>query len=466
MLYDVFISHASEDKETLVRPLADALRVSNIAVWFDEFELKVGVSLRRSIDLGLSKSRFGIVVLSKAFFGKRWPQWELDGLVQRQMSSSNPVLLPIWLDVTYEDVLVFSPSLVDKYALNAQLGLDRLVAELLRVIKPQGSSIVVARDRLIELGYDPPVVTDDWWHHAIEYCGSNDQEGTFQDAMGWGRWGFPLPPRGDTAKEKGERIAWAALQLNWQEYAEHKRISQITHPDEVHDFIEHMPGLATACFKFPHFLATYAPQLTIPGFGGRFEEVFDDWLHHSRAVLQEKRIKGARDGAGLTIDGQVPTCDEPIALHDKAFGNYEPAHIACFYVQGDLMGPPVKVYDTIDYVLWLLSHASNWMPVTVREYLIDGLKEWAVWPWSRFQNDSEFTGNKSTGKLQDTILRIRSHETLNLSRTVRQDLDSRIEYSIRTLCLPETVSELGERFLSMGFIESWFKRHRGRKKRA
>lgn len=74
--WDVFISHASEDKE-FVRPLADALIARGLRVWYDEFELKVGDHLRRSIDRGLVRSRYGIVVLSPAFFAKHWPQTEV-----------------------------------------------------------------------------------------------------------------------------------------------------------------------------------------------------------------------------------------------------------------------------------------------------------------------------------------------------------------------------------------------------
>lgn len=69
--YDVFISHASEEKEDVVRPLANALKEKGMSVWYDEFELKIGDSLRRKIDQGLSKSRFGIVVISKSFIQKR-----------------------------------------------------------------------------------------------------------------------------------------------------------------------------------------------------------------------------------------------------------------------------------------------------------------------------------------------------------------------------------------------------------
>jgi len=114
--YDAFISHASEDKADLVRPLAEALKERGLEIWYDEFELKVGDSLRRSIDKGLANSRFGIVVLSPDFFAKNWPQYELDGLVEKEMQGGK-VILPIWHRVSKNDVMEYSPSLGGKFAL-------------------------------------------------------------------------------------------------------------------------------------------------------------------------------------------------------------------------------------------------------------------------------------------------------------------------------------------------------------
>jgi hypothetical protein len=443
MLYDVFISHASEDKENFVKPLAQALRDANVSVWYDEFELKVGMGLRSSIEKGLSKSRFGIVVLSKAFFRKKWPQWELDGLVQRQLSVDEPVILPIWLDVVFEDVFEFSCSLANLKALIGDSGIDNILKKLIEVIKPQGSSLVIARDRLIELGYSkPPVVTDDWWHKAIEYCGSNEEEGTFQEPMGWGHWGFPLSERGVTARERGERIAWAVLQMNWQEIAESRQISQITHPDEVHKFINEMPGLELTCLGYPGYLASYAPQLTIPGFGGKFEEIFDEWLEQSRIKCQQaKKCKTNYDN--------IRTCDESIALHDPNFGNCKSASIACNFVQGELMGPSVKVYDTIDYIFWFLSDASNWMPENVKQFLIKGLKDWGAWPTS-LRKDINF-GRFFLRSLQNS----KSISKFKMTKKASVDLDVRIEYSKNKLSLPESIKEIRERFLSNGFIETY-----------
>ncbi len=84
MEYDVFISHASEDKVDVARPLAAHLQTLGLKVWLDDLELTLGDSLRRKIDQGLSRSRYGLVVLSPAFFLKEWPNKELDGLVARE----------------------------------------------------------------------------------------------------------------------------------------------------------------------------------------------------------------------------------------------------------------------------------------------------------------------------------------------------------------------------------------------
>ncbi len=117
--FDVFISHATEDKETLVRPLALALAQHGFKVWYDEFELKLGDCLSKSIDHGLASSAYGIVVLSKAFFSKNWPQYELEGLIARQMVGEK-VVLPVWHGVSRDDILRYSPPLADRLALDSK----------------------------------------------------------------------------------------------------------------------------------------------------------------------------------------------------------------------------------------------------------------------------------------------------------------------------------------------------------
>lgn len=133
--YDVFISHASEDKAEFVSVLAEKLQHIGVSVWFDAFELKIGDSLRRSIDSGLVASRFGIIVLSSAFFAKNWTQYELDGLVAKEMEGIK-VILPIWHRISKDEVMSYSPSLADKFALNtAQYTIDELADEIAKVVR-------------------------------------------------------------------------------------------------------------------------------------------------------------------------------------------------------------------------------------------------------------------------------------------------------------------------------------------
>ncbi len=132
--YDVFISHASEDKDDVVRPLALALKSEGLSVWYDEFEMTIGDSLRRKIDKGLANSRFGIVVLSKDFIRKGWTNYELDGIITKSVSNEQ-IILPIWHNLTKKEVIDFSPSLADKLARNtSSFTVEEIALEIAEVI--------------------------------------------------------------------------------------------------------------------------------------------------------------------------------------------------------------------------------------------------------------------------------------------------------------------------------------------
>ncbi|MDT4966920.1 MAG: hypothetical protein QOJ64_1657 [Acidobacteriota bacterium] len=133
--YDFFVSHASEDKHDVVLPLVEELAALGHAVWYDAFVLKVGDSIRRMVDEGLKSSRYGIVILSPAFFAKEWPQYELDSLITREMEGEK-VVLPIWHRVTKNEVLAYSPKLADKIALNSSTMSFREMAERLAELIP------------------------------------------------------------------------------------------------------------------------------------------------------------------------------------------------------------------------------------------------------------------------------------------------------------------------------------------
>jgi len=125
-MWDLFICHASEDKNQVARPLAEALTRKGLRVWYDEFTLTVGDSLNRSIDYGLANSRFGVVILSPSFFGKEWPRRELDGLTAKEIQFGKTIL-PVWHNVDRGFVIKFSPVLADKLAVSTSTGLNNMV---------------------------------------------------------------------------------------------------------------------------------------------------------------------------------------------------------------------------------------------------------------------------------------------------------------------------------------------------
>jgi len=133
--HDVFISHASEDKDDFVRPLANALIAQGLNVWYDEMTLRIGDSLRQKIDKGLANSRVGLVVLSPSFIKKGWTNYELDGIVTRTVSGEQ-VLLPIWHNITKQQVVDFSPSIADKVARStATHTIDEIAKEIAELIE-------------------------------------------------------------------------------------------------------------------------------------------------------------------------------------------------------------------------------------------------------------------------------------------------------------------------------------------
>jgi hypothetical protein len=128
---DFSISHASEDYETVARPLADELKAQGFRVWLDAFELRLGDSLRAKIDEGLRGSRFGVVILSPAFFSKRWPLQELNGLAAREMSGGRKVILPIAHGMPHASVAQYSPLLADRLSASTDRGIPAIAREII-----------------------------------------------------------------------------------------------------------------------------------------------------------------------------------------------------------------------------------------------------------------------------------------------------------------------------------------------
>lgn len=133
--YDFFISHAWEDKEEVAKPLADALIDRGAKVWLDKYQMKVGDSLRKSIDDGLVNSRYGIIILSEIYFKKFWTGQELNGLFAKQ-EDGEKVILPVWHNVSKDKVKLYSPILADMVALKtADYTIDELADEFYQLIQ-------------------------------------------------------------------------------------------------------------------------------------------------------------------------------------------------------------------------------------------------------------------------------------------------------------------------------------------
>jgi hypothetical protein len=133
--YDVFLSHASEDKETIARPLYEALTAAGVSVWFDEAVLKLGDSLSARIDEGLAKCTHGIIIISPSFLDKRWPQRELAGLVAREVAGGEKRILPIWHDIDHATLVERSLTLADRVAGRSSEGIAELVRKILEVVR-------------------------------------------------------------------------------------------------------------------------------------------------------------------------------------------------------------------------------------------------------------------------------------------------------------------------------------------
>jgi hypothetical protein len=153
--WDVFISHASEDKETIAIPLAEALHRAGLKVWLDQIEITIGDSLREKIDEGLAKSRFGIVILSPEFLRKGWTRRELNGLMAIE-EDRGKVILPVWHQIDKATLTQYSPILADRTAANTAQGITAVASQILQVVlhpdsqSPATVAPTIGR-RLIEL---------------------------------------------------------------------------------------------------------------------------------------------------------------------------------------------------------------------------------------------------------------------------------------------------------------------------
>lgn len=440
MQYDVFICHASEDKEDFVRPLAEKLRQQHIEVWYDEFSLKIGDSLTQKIDEGLSVSNFGIVVLSPNFFRKPWAKRELKGLTLRELTEKRDLILPIWHRVGVEEVMQYSPPLADKKASSSSNGINALIRELKEKIKPDESPLIVARDYLTNLNVSTPPISDEWWLDVIEY----KEFLRYPDLNMNKRWIFPLSHDGeDNAVKRGENIASTALQLDWSFENEISDISPTTHPEMVHDYIRRWPGLYECAKSNPRVLAIYVPQLTIPGFDEGFEDVFDKLL-----------LQNAEDvniffsyGSPSTIDGNKPLCGDIIAYRHSSFGNYTAEELGHWYFNAHDTNYIRSDWEIFEGLVWLLSSNSSWLPEKHKETFIKGICKRDRWK----HGDYAVVGNPF---IENLIRKKRSQFTF--SKSVLKGLEELVVTAINQLGIIENPKTILEKIIEIQLVDQYY----------
>lgn len=145
---EVFISHAHHDKD-VVRPLAAALVDLGWSVWLDELELAVGDSLSGRLETALAESRFGVVVLSPAFFAKQWPLRELAALTAREVVGGAKVVLPVWHDVDERYLMRHAPTLADRIGARTSDGIEHVAHKLAAALKATVTNSANARSATI-----------------------------------------------------------------------------------------------------------------------------------------------------------------------------------------------------------------------------------------------------------------------------------------------------------------------------
>lgn len=131
MEYDVFLSHSSLDKDSHVSELSNELEERGLRVFEDTKVFKVGDSQIDQMNKGILNSKAVVLFISKNFFSSKWSQYEFKAFLNRHVKEDTLPLLPIWHNVTYEEVFEFNPFLADKFALSTEQYSITEIAKLL-----------------------------------------------------------------------------------------------------------------------------------------------------------------------------------------------------------------------------------------------------------------------------------------------------------------------------------------------
>lgn len=150
--YDAFISHAVEDKIPIANELCAKLEAAGLKIWYSGKELGVGDSIEKTIEKGLNRSRYGIVVFSPTYLAKNWTIREFYTLLAKEIEE-HKVILPVLYNVSLDDLKKKDMLMADRFAVNADKGIDFVVERLVREIKKPDVVKLTRRPWLSSIGF-------------------------------------------------------------------------------------------------------------------------------------------------------------------------------------------------------------------------------------------------------------------------------------------------------------------------
>lgn len=131
-----FISHDSRDKDGFVRELAKNLSLMHCPVWYDEYSLIPGQSLRASIEDGIKRCKKCVLILSHNFIDNHgWTLAEFDSVFTKEILEESNVIIPVWYGVTKREVYEYSPRMADRVAVSSDFGVEEVARKLYHAIK-------------------------------------------------------------------------------------------------------------------------------------------------------------------------------------------------------------------------------------------------------------------------------------------------------------------------------------------
>lgn len=134
--FDVFLSHSSLDKEEYVSELSNKLTNKGLKVFEDEKVFEIGQSQTQMMNMGILNSRFVVVFLSRNFIESGWSKYEFISFLNREINEDNIIILPIWHEISIEEVREYNPYLVDKHALStSKCSIDEMVEKISAVVE-------------------------------------------------------------------------------------------------------------------------------------------------------------------------------------------------------------------------------------------------------------------------------------------------------------------------------------------